>query len=192
MTFFCIYVLGLVFVYTSPRTEHMGLATLGFATALCMTLTTYNVHRLGRFDLIGIALVASFALLLSSLVMILLFYDRKNTDGKDIVGTPSYLPGLGRDIITLFETIFIAIFVFLTLLQVLFLRNAYSPSAQKVSSGVPLITKLLFSLVNGGKLLSEDEQDQRSYVLTATPFAFITLALTSYTVYLTNVLQYIK
>jgi hypothetical protein len=188
-----IYAIGLTFVYNSALTEHMGLTTLAFGTALLFIHTTYNVHQLGRFDIIGFSLFASLALLLSSFVLVLLFYNRIHGLGKDMVGNPAVMPLLARDILTIFESLFIAIFVFLTLLVVLFLRNASTPSAQKVAGGsVPLITKLLFSLGNGGLTLSKEEKEQRGYILTATPFSIVLLSLTSYCVYIANVLQYVR
>jgi len=193
ITYLGIYAIGMTFVYNSALSEHMGLATLAFGTALLFLHTTYNVHQLGRFDLIGFALFASLALLLSSFTLVLLFYDRKNQAGKDLVGNPSLMPSLARDILTIFETLFIAIFVFLTLLQILFLRNANTPSAKSVAGGnVPLLTKLIFSLGNGSVKLTDAEREQRGYILTATPFSIVLLSLTSYCVYITNVLQYIR
>jgi hypothetical protein len=193
ISYLCMYAIGLTFVYKSALTEHMGLITLGGTTALLFIHTTYNVHQLGRFDIIGFSLFASLALLLSSFVLVLLFYDRIHSLGKDLVGDPNLMPLLARDILTIFESLFIAIVVFLTLLVVLFLRNASTPSAQKVAGGsVPLLTKLLFSLGNGGLTLSPAEKEQRSYVLTATPFSIVLLSLTSYCVYIANVLQYIR
>jgi len=188
-----IYAIGLAFVYNSALSEHMGLLTLAFGTALLFIHTTYSIHQLGRFDIIGFSLFASLALLLSSFVLILLFYDRQNSVGKDLVGNPGAMPVLARDILTIFESLFIAIFVFMTLSQILFSRNAFSEAAKKVAGGsTPLLTKLIFSLGNGGRFLSPAEKEQRSYVLTATPFSMVLLALTSYCVYITNVLQYVR
>jgi len=106
---------------------------------------------------------------------------------------PSTLSGLARDVITLYETIFIPIFVFSIILFVLFIRNGKTAAAAAVASGsVPLMTKLIFSLWNGGNMLTKEEREQRSYILTGTPFAMVLLALTSYEVYIANVLQYIR
>jgi hypothetical protein len=165
----------------------MGLIVLAIGTACFFVLITQKFISLNQFDWIAFSLFASFGLLAASLTLVLMFLYRFNKKHTDFIAKPSILSGLARDVITLYETIFIVIFVFSMILFVMFIRNGQSLTTDKI----PLMTKMIFSLW-GDVTLLPDEKTKRAYILFATPFAMVLLALTSYQVYIANVLQYIQ
>ena len=191
MTFFCVFVLGITFVY-SPRTEYMGLVTLTLACFVMFMVMVYHFHLLQRFDWVGFSLVASLGLTLSGFVMILQYYSTVTQTVGDVVASPSLLSAFAVDAIQLFETMFLAVFSIWTVLYLLFSFNAKRPSARIYNNQpLPLLTKILFSVVEGNQNLNADEREQRSYVLGTLPLALTLLGISSYNVYVANILHYI-
>ena len=191
MTFFCIFVLGITFVY-SPNTEFMGLVTLSFACFLMFMVIVYHFHQLGRFDWVGFSLLASLGLTLSGFVMILQYYSTVVKSVGDVVASPSLMSAFATDAIQLFETMFLAVFSIWTVLYLLFTWNAKRPSAAIYKNQpLPLLTKILFSFFQGNQNLNFQEREQRSYVLGTLPLALTLLGISSYNVYVANILHYI-
>ena len=196
-TLLCMFVIGLVFLF-NPGTDIMGWIIV-FISQLSLFITvTYNVLRVHREDLIAFSLFASIGLTLVSIMFCVLFYDRVQRT-NDVFNNTAVLDGIPKDLLFLFKTIFVSIFVFTAILYYIYLRQQEIPSKPLDAAA---LTKVLFSLYRDDVInITPGEDDykrrlrlisEKSYVVSATILSLLLLALSSYSIYVTNLLKSIN
>jgi len=188
MTLFCIYVFGIVFLF-SPGTEVSGFITLAYANFALLVVTTYNTYRAGREDLIAFSLFCSVGLSLVGILFCVFFFNRIQQK-VNIFGQPSSLNGLPRDILNLFKTIFIPIFVITTVLMYMYLKWQRGTSdGENPAINAQAILYTFYSAYSGTADKNEVREKEKYYVMTASILSCVLLALTAYNVYVANFLK---
>jgi ABC-type Fe3+ transport system permease subunit len=184
MTIFCMYVFGLVFLF-NPGTDFTGFLMLGYSNFALLTVLTYNAWRTGKEDIIAFAIVAGVSLSFVGILFCIFFYYRIKTT-QDVFVNPGALDGLPRDVLNLFKTVFIAVFVFTTIVVFMFTNRLYSGKGLVDGS---VIVKSFAAFFNGTKMTSEEQDKEKSYIVFATIFTSVLLAVASYNVYVANFLK---
>lgn len=187
MTLFCMYLFGMVFLF-SPHTEISGFITLACTLVVLLVVTTYNTYRAGAEDLIAFSLFASVGLSLVGVLFCVFFFNRVQSTA-DIFGQPSLLDGLPRDILTLFKTILVPIFLFTTVLTYMYLHYQQGSGEGQPIIDAKAILQIFFAAMTGAEVVLEDKGPGRFYIMTGTVISCVLLALTAYNVYVANLLK---
>lgn len=185
MTIFVMFVFGFVLVYHLP-TEFLGFTICGFTHTLLFILITFNVLRKRTEDLLGFSLFAAVGLLFVSILFSILFYFKINNTHSTFKD-PTLLDGKPRELFTKIKALYVSTLVLIFVLYALYMvMNDKFDFTSK--TGTPFIVDALFGLFSRGEAF----ETKHTYLFGTTILAMAVLGTSSYSVYLTNLLNSVQ